>query len=164
MAKAALKEKEEEPENLPENAPSSAVKGINIDEMMLLALQGKGVTEISETLNCAKSNISQRLKPYMDDIKAYLSFKNNPQELWEYQEYKALSAVNDEKIKKMNGRDLFTVAGIARDKVNIFTGKAPLEAENLVFNVIYNDNRVMDTPKAEEGTVRDITPTVDNNE
>lgn len=138
------------------------VNGINKERMMLLALQGKGATAIGEELGCSKSYVSQVLKPKMDEIKAYLAFKDNPQALWEYQEYRTLNAINEEKLKKMNGRDLFTAAGISRDKVNIFTGKAPVEAENMVFNVVYNDNRVMDGSKDDKPAPIDITPTVDN--
>ena len=158
MTKTVTKKKKETGDNL----PADNLNGINKDHMMLLALQGKGATAIGTALGCTKGYVSQVLKPYMDEIKAYLAFKGNPQELWEFREYQALNCVNTDKLKDANPRDLFTMAGIARDKVNIFTGRAPLEAENMVFNVVYNDNRVMDTPKAEEDTTIDITPTVDN--
>ncbi len=138
------------------------LKGVNKDLMMLHALQGKGPTEIGTILGCDKSYVSRTLAPFKDEIKAYIAHKENPQVLWEFREYQSLNSINAEKLKEASPRDQFTMAGIARDKVNIFTGKAPLEAENLVFNVVYNDNRVMGSTKADEPEPIDITPTVDN--
>ena len=138
MTKQAAKKKE--PETLPTNN-TDHVYGINKDQIFVLALQDKGPTEIGEILGCTKGYISHVLKPFKDEIKAYVAFKNNPQALWGFREYQALSAINSDGIKKLNARDQFTVAGIARDKLNMFEGRMPIEQDNLVFNVVYNDNR-----------------------
>lgn len=138
------------------------MQGVNKDQMMLLALQGKGPTEIGKILKCAKSYVSAILKPFKAEIQAYIIHKENPQELWEFREYQVLNSVNASKLKEASPRDQFTMAGIARDKINIFTGKAPLSSDNLVFNVISNgDVSISLGVDMKEADMIDITP-VDN--
>lgn len=114
------------------------INGINKDQIMMLALQGKGPTEIGKELGCDKSYVSRVLAPFKAEIQAYIIHKENPQELWEFREYQVLNSVNADKLKEASPRDQFTMAGIARDKINIFTGKAPVSAESLVFTVVSN--------------------------
>lgn len=129
------------------------INGINKDHMMLLALQGKGPTEIGQILGCDKAYVSRILKPFKHEIKAYLAYKENPKLLWEYQEYRVLNSVNDNDIKKANLTMKSAFAGTARDKINTFEGRTAIENESLVFNVVYNDNRTIVSDK----TV-DVTP------
>lgn len=129
------------------------LNGINKDHMMLLALQGKGPTEIGKELGCSKSYVSQTLKPIIDQIKAYGAFKTDPAALWEFQEFKSLASVNDEDLKKATGRDKVTMAGIARDKVNILRGS--VENKNSV-SIILNLAHL-----ANESKTIDIKATVD---
>ena len=115
--------------------------GVNKDTMMMLALQGKGPTEIGKELGCAKSYVSTTLKPFREEIKAYLAFKNDPSTLWEYKEFKSLASVNDEDLKKASGRDKVTMAGIARDKVQMLRGQA--ESKNsisIILNLAHQAN------------------------
>lgn len=134
MAKA--KAKDIETTNKPD-----PLNGINKDRMMLLALQGKGPTEIGKILGCNKSYVSQTLKPIIEQIKAYGAFKEDPAALWEFQEFKSLASVNDEDLKKASGRDKVTMAGIARDKVQMLRGQA--ESKNsisIILNLAHQAN------------------------
>ena len=142
MPKQAAKKK------LPATKPNTANKGINKDDMMLLAMQGKGATEIALKLGCHKSNVSRALKPYMDTITAYLIHKEDPATSWKHKEFLALNAIDADKLKEASPRDQFTMAGIARDKINLFEGRMPIEQDNLVFNVVYNDNRQVNVTQA----------------
>ena len=139
--------------------------GINRDQMMLLALQGKGPTEIGRELGCTKSNVSQVLKPFREAIKAYVAYKADPKTLWEFQEYRVLSSVNDEDIKKSNLTMKSAFAGTARDKINLFEGRMPIESENLVFNVVYNDNRQVNVMQPDnKATPQDVVVVADDND
>ena len=52
-------------------------------------------------------------------IDGYIAFKNDPAALWEYQEYRVLSAVNESDINKARLAEKATFSGIARDKVRL---------------------------------------------
>lgn len=147
MAKAATKQ-------LPaDTSQIDSLHGINKDRMMLLALQGKGPTEIGKELGCTKSYISQVLKPKIEEIKAYRAFKNDPASLWEYSEFKALASVNDEDLKKATGRDKYTMAGIARDKVQTLRGQSENKNSiSIILNLAHEAN---------EKQIIDIKATVD---
>ena len=129
------------------------LNGICKDRMMLLALQGKGPTEIGKELGCSKGYVSQILKPRIEEIKAYRAFKTDPAALWEFQEFKSLASVNDEDLKKANGRDKVTMAGIARDKVNTLRGSG--ESKNSI-SIILNLAH-----EANERQIIDVKATVD---
>lgn len=148
-------------ENPPE--PLNPDNPLSVDKMMLIALQeGYSPTAIANKLGCDKAHVCRTLKPYKDRIEAYMAFKNNPEELWEYSEFMALSSVNINKLKEASPRDQITIAGIARDKVNIAQGKAPIEAGSLVFNVVSNGDATINLNiSMEEHDVIDVTP-VDN--
>ena len=92
---------------------------INQDQVLLYALQGKGVTEISNLMHCDKAYISRMLSPMRHHIDGYIAFKNDPAALWEYQEYRVLSAVNESDINKARLAEKATFSGIARDKVRL---------------------------------------------
>src|SRR3989304_3563026 len=92
---------------------------INQDQVLLYALQGKGVTEIATLMQCDKAYISRMLSPMRHHIDGYLAFKNDPAALWEYQEYRVLSAVNESDINKARLAEKATFSGIARDKVRL---------------------------------------------
>jgi len=95
---------------------------INQDQVLLYALQGKGVTEISNLMHCDKAYISRMLSPMRHHIDGYLAFKSDPAALWEYQEYRVLSAVNEGDINKARLAEKATFSGIARDKVRLQRG------------------------------------------
>ena len=97
---------------------------INQDQVLLYALQGKGVTEIATLMQCDKAYISRMLSPMRHHIDGYLAFKNDPAALWEYQEYRVLSAVNDSDINKARLAEKATFSGIARDKVRLQRGQS----------------------------------------
>jgi len=123
------------------------LNGICKDRMMLLALQGKGPTEIGKELGCSKGYISQTLKPKIKEIKAYRAFKDDPAALWEYSEFKALASVNDEDLKKATGRDKYTMAGIARDKVQILRGQSENKNSiSIILNLAHeaNEKQIID--------------------
>ena len=127
--------------------------GINKDRMMLLALQGKGPTEIGKILGCTKSYVSQVLKPIIEQIKAYGAFKEDPSALWEFQEFKSFASVNDEDLKKASGRDKVTMAGIARDKVQMLRGQS--ESKNsisIILNLAHqaNEKQIIDVEAVEK--------------
>jgi len=92
---------------------------INQDQVLLYALQGKGVTEIATLMQCDKAYISRMLSPLRHHIDGYLAFKSDPAALWEYQEYRVLSAVNESDINKARLAEKATFSGIARDKVRL---------------------------------------------
>ena len=97
---------------------------INQDQVLLYALQGKGVTEIATLMQCDKAYISRMLSPMRHHIDGYLAFKNDPAALWEYQEYRVLSAVNESDINKARLAEKATFSGIARDKVRLQRGQS----------------------------------------
>jgi len=88
----------------------------------MLALQGKGVTEIARIVGCNHSHICRLLAPNIKQIEGYLAFKADPAALWEYQEYKVLSSVTPENINKARLAEKATFSGIARDKVRLQRG------------------------------------------
>lgn len=134
MGKAATKQ-------LQTTTQPDQLNGICKDRMMLLALQGKGPTEIGKVLGCSKGYVSQILKPKIEEIKAYRAFKDDPASLWEYSEFKALASVNDEDLKKATGRDKYTMAGIARDKVHILRGQSENKNSiSIILNLAHEAN------------------------
>src|SRR3990167_997848 len=102
--------------------PARLRNKINKDYVMMLALQGKGVTEIARIVGCNHSHICRLLAPFMRQIEGYLAFKADPSALWEYQEYKVLQSVSESDINKARLAEKATFSGIARDKVRLQRG------------------------------------------
>ena len=104
---------------------------IPVEKLLMYALQGKSCDEIAKLTGCSRQNVSFRLKAHKDQIDAYLTFKQDPAALWEYQEYRVLNSVADSDINKARLAEKATFAGIARDKVRLQRGQSTTNIQAL---------------------------------
>lgn len=104
---------------------------IPVEKLLMYALQGKSYDEIAKLTGCSRQNVSNRLKTHKNQIDAYLTFKQDPAALWEYQEYRVLNSVADSDINKARLAEKATFAGIARDKVRLQRGQSTTNIQAL---------------------------------
>ena len=139
--------------------PARLRNKINKDYVMMLALQGKGVTEIARIVGCNHSHICRLLAPNIKQIEGYLAFKADPAALWEYQEYKVLSSVTPENINKARLAEKATFSGIARDKVRLQRGLSTSNI-NAITSIIQavHDRKIQPVVVCEEPNISGDSP------
>lgn len=91
-------------------------KGITDEEILDLKLKGFSHQRIADILGCSKTNITQRLGKFKDELEGLEGFKKNRADIFALHQIRALKAVTDEKLKKANVRDLTILAGTLYDK------------------------------------------------
>lgn len=128
---------------------------IPVEQLLMYALQGKSYHEIAKLTGCTHQNVSARLKAHKNQIDAYLTFKQDPAALWEFQEFRVLNSVADVDINKARLAEKATFAGIARDKVRLQRGQSTTNIQALTALITS-----IHSPDVPRGTI-DTPPPID---
>lgn len=92
---------------------------VNKEVALTMALQGKPYSEIAARWGVTVQAISKLLKPHRTEIEGYQAFKHDPATVYEFTEFKLISSVDNDDIKKMGGYQKVGSAGLIRDKVRL---------------------------------------------
>ena len=100
------------------------LKGIDINEVIALRVEGHSLDKIAEYLGCSKANIHKRLEPYKDDIDGLSFYKRNRSNVLSIHQSRMLEQLTPTKIKEMNALQITTAFGILYDKERLETGQS----------------------------------------
>ena len=128
------------PQNKPEAAESTetsqdiskyAPKYIPIESIIEYYRKGLSKTDIAKVLGCHHSNISNRLKPYLDEIETLDVYKAHRADVIALKGKEILKNITPDKIEKASAYQLTGMYSILYDKERLERGESTANIANI---------------------------------